>query len=285
MGASSGIGLQTALCYAERGARLVLAARSLGALQDAEEQCLQAGAAATLVAVTDVVEPARVAAMLEAAMARFGQVDVAVGCVGVAAFGRFEDVPAEVFEAVVRTNVIGTANLARSVLAHFRLRQRGTLVIVGSLLGQVTVPYLSSYVVSKFAVTALARVLRQETRDLPGVRIHEIRPGGVNTPLYVRAANYAGRAGRPPPPVDDPATIATAILRSVDNGREDVSIGLANPVLLLGFRLFPAVFDVVVGPLMRLTGLSRQRIDPNPGNVFEPRPGPARARGRWHSLR
>ncbi len=56
-GASSGIGLQTALCYAERGARLVLAARSLGALQDAEEQCLQAGAAATLVAVTDVVGP------------------------------------------------------------------------------------------------------------------------------------------------------------------------------------------------------------------------------------
>jgi len=63
--------------------------------------------------------------------------------------------------------------------------------------------------------------------------------------------------GRPPPPVDDPATIAAAILRSVDDGREDVSVGLANPVLLLGFRLFPAVFDVVVGPLMRVTGLSR----------------------------
>ena len=103
-GASSGIGLQTALCYAERGARLVLAARSLGALQDAEDQCLQAGAAATLVVVTDVVEPARVDTMLEEAVARFGQIDVAVGCVGVAAFGRFEDVPADVFEAVVRTN-------------------------------------------------------------------------------------------------------------------------------------------------------------------------------------
>jgi NAD(P)-dependent dehydrogenase (short-subunit alcohol dehydrogenase family) len=192
-GASSGIGLQTALCYAERGARLVLAARSLGALQDAEDQCLQAGAAATLVVVTDVVEPARVDTMLEEAVARFGQIDVAVGCVGVAAFGRFEDVPADVFEAVVRTNVIGTANLARSVLAHFRIRRLGTLVIVGSVLGQVAVPYLSAYVVSKFAVTALARVLRQETRDLPGVRIHEIRPGGVNTPIYVRAANYAGR--------------------------------------------------------------------------------------------
>jgi len=91
--------------------------------------------------------------------------------------------------------------------------------------------------------------------------------------------------GRPPPPVDDPATIAAAILRSVDDGREDVSVGLANPVLLLGFRLFPAVFDVVVGPLMRVTGLSRQRIDPHPGAVLEPRPGPARARGRWRSLR
>ncbi len=181
-GASSGIGLQTVRCYAERGAHLVLAARSLGALQDAEEQCLQAGAAATLVSVTDVVEPARVDAMLKVAVLRFGQIDLVIDCVAVAAFGRFEDVPADVFEAVVRTNVIGTANLARAVLRHFRTRRRGTLVIVGSLLGQVTVPYLSAYVVSKFAVTALARVLRQETRDLPGVRVHEVRPGGVNTP-------------------------------------------------------------------------------------------------------
>jgi len=48
------------------------------------------------------------------------------------------------------------------------------------------------------------------------VRVSLVSPGGVNTPIYAQAANYAGRVGRPPPPVDRPETVARAIIKAVN---------------------------------------------------------------------
>ena len=78
----------------------------------------------------------------------------------------------------------------------------GTLVLTGSLLGEITTPFMSSYVTSKWAVRGLGRLLEIENRDLAGVQVCVVSPGPVDTPVYRQAASYAGRVGRPPPPVD-----------------------------------------------------------------------------------
>ena len=206
-GGSSGIGRATALACARRGDRLVLAARSLDSLRSAEQECRAAGAQ-TLVLTTDVADQAAVDALLAAAVARFGRVDAVVHSVTVVAYGRFEDVPAAAFDRVIASTLTGAANVARSALQVFRQQGGGTLVLVGSLLGKIVTPYMSSYVTAKWAVQGLARTLQVEARSTPGIDISLVSPGSVDTPVYRQAASYSGRGGRPPPPVDPPEKVA-----------------------------------------------------------------------------
>ncbi|GIF13775.1 SDR family NAD(P)-dependent oxidoreductase [Actinoplanes teichomyceticus] len=285
-GASSGVGRATALAFARTGARLVLAARSRPALDLVAESCRALGAPVR-VAVADVTEPATVEAVAEAAISAYGRLDVWVHTAAVMAYGRFEDVPAEVFERVVTTDLIGAATVARAALARFRPQEHGVLIFGGSLLGTVVTPYTSSYVTSKWGLRALVRALRLETRDAPGIHVCLVAPGSVDTPIYRTAANFAGRFGQPPPPVDSPERVAAAIVRCARRPRATVTLGLASRIIRFGFVATPALYDVLVGPLMRIAGLSRERVAPHTGNVFAPAPqppGPARpapARPGW----
>lgn len=264
IGASSGIGRETALAYARRHARLVLAARSEDVLLDVARDCMRAGAAEVVVHRTDIADAQQVQSLFDVAETRFGRVDVAAQCAAIAAFGRFTDVPAEVFDEIVRTNVMGAANVARSALRLFAARGAGHLVLVGSLLGVVAVPNQSAYVVSKFALGGLVRALRQENRHLPGVRIHGVYPGPVDTPVYETSANYSDWTPRVPPTADTPARIADAIVRATDRRRSsERHIGLANRPMILAYRLVPRLFDAVIAPLLHAVSYEKEERDPD----------------------
>ena len=225
-----------------------------------------------LVVPTDVSDRHAVDALVRTALATYGRLDACVHAAGVVAYGRFEDVPPEIFDQVVKTDVIGTANVARAVLAEFRLRRQGTLVIIGSVLGKISTPYMAAYVSSKAAVESLGRVLTIEQRDLDDVHVCVVSPGSVSTPAFRQAANYVGRYGRPPPPVVSPERVATKIVDLLDRPRPRKSVGIANPFMVFGFRVLPSVFDGLVGPLMRVAGLSREKVEPHAGNVLRPAP-------------
>ncbi|AEV87213.1 short-chain dehydrogenase [Actinoplanes sp. SE50] len=264
-GASSGVGRASALAFARCGARLALAARSAEALETVAAECRALGARVVTV-VADVTEPA----MVREVAAAVDRVDVWVHTAAVMAYGRFEDVPVEVFDQVVRVDLLGAANVARVALETFRRQRRGVLIFGGSLLGTVVTPYTSSYVTSKWGLRALVRALRLETRDAADIHVCLVSPGAVDTPIYRRAANFAGRYGQPPPPVDSPEKVAAAILRCARRPRGTVNVGIANKIISLGFVVTPALYDVLVGPLMRRGGLSRERVGPHNGNVFTP---------------
>jgi hypothetical protein len=70
-------------------------------------------------------------------------------------------------------------------------------------------------------------------------------------------------------------------LRSLADHKPRRSVGVANTVVRTGFTLLPGVFDVLVGPLMRAGGLSRDQVVPHDGNVFVPRPAGDAMHGRW----
>ena len=285
-GASSGVGRATALALADYGARLVLAARGQGPLEETARECRTRGAQVRVV-TADVAEEADVERLARVAATEFGRVDGWVHTAAVVAYGRFEDVPSEVFRQVLDTGVHGSVHVARAALRQFRSQGCGTLVLTGSLLGEIVTPYLSSYVTAKWAVRAFARILTIETRSEPDIHVCVVSPGGVDTPVYAQAANYAGRVGRPPPPVDSPEKVARAILRTLRSPRPRRSIGVANPVVRLGFTALPRAFDALVLPLMEVGGLSRQRTPPHDGNVFVSSPAGNAVRGRWgrHWLR
>ncbi len=277
-GASSGIGRAAALAFAARGDRLVLAARGRRDLQAVADLC---GDVDVLVVPTDVASGDEVTELAEAAVDRFGRIDVWVDTAAVMAYGRFEDIPAEVFDRTVGTDLLGTANVARAALREFRRRGAGTLILVGSLLGGITAPYLSAYVTAKWGHRGLARVLQHETRDAPDIHVCLLSPGSVDTPIYSSAANYAGFVGRPPPPVDPPERLAAAVLRLADRPRAKMSVGLTNNVIRFGYAAMPPVYDLLIGPMMRRLALSRRPVAPGPGNVFASAPRVAGGPGRW----
>jgi NAD(P)-dependent dehydrogenase (short-subunit alcohol dehydrogenase family) len=268
-GATGGIGAATARAYAERGARLVLLARSAGLLETLRVELVAAGAEA-LVTVADVADAAAVDRAFEAATREFGGVDIVVHSAAVIAYGRHDQVPAEVWDQVIRINVSGTANVARASLRAFEARGGGSLVVIGSVLGQATVPFMGSYAVSKWAVRGLVRTLQQEARELPGVHVSIVNPGSIATPIYTLAGNYAGFVGRPPPPVMQADAVAREVMRVVDKGKRMGGVNPANLVIRWGFALAPRLYDVLVTPLAKAACLRRQPVAPHPGHVFTP---------------
>src|SRR4051794_22710113 len=283
-GASSGIGRATAREFGERGAAVVLVARGRAALEEAAAEVRAAGAAEAVVCPADVTDQDAVRAVVDSTVARFGRLDTVVHAAQVMAYGRIEEVPAEVYEAVVDTSMHGTANVARAVLPVFRRQEAGALVVVGSLLGSIPVPQMGSYVAAKWGQLGLVRVRQQGVRDAPGVSVSVVAPGGVDTPIYTQAASYMGSTGRPPPPVYSPERVARKVLSAVDKPRRMVQAGLLNGVITAGFRLLPGVYDLLVGPLMSLAATARDSIGPTVGNVFESRPEGNAVRGRWRSV-
>ncbi|MBD8059000.1 SDR family NAD(P)-dependent oxidoreductase [Cellulomonas sp. JH27-2] len=293
VGASSGIGRATAHRLAARGRSLVLASRSGTTLEVVAAECRSIadrhGVPDLRVSVVpaDVTDRASIDELLARARADHGSVAAVVTTVAVVAYGRFDVVPAEAFDRVVAVNFLGTANVARSALATFAEQRGGHVVIVGSLLGRIATPWMSTYVSSKWAVHGLARTLQIEARGMRGVHVSVISPGAVDTPVYSQAGAYGGHTGRPPPPVSRPEAVARAIVRVLDRPRRTASVGIANPVAAAGFRLLPGVYDRIVRPAMYAGGLSRGHVSPRPGNLWNPTPSGEAVHGTWgrHWLR
>ncbi|MBM6401567.1 SDR family NAD(P)-dependent oxidoreductase [Phycicoccus sonneratiae] len=275
-GASSGIGRATALRLARDGVAVLVTGRDRAALDRVVEACRATGGSARA-EVLDVRDDDAVRRLVDTAAAEHGRGLAVVHAAAVVAYGHFEEVPADVLADVVDTDVLGTVHVARAALQAFRRTGGGHLVVVGSLLGEIATPYMSPYVLSKWAVHGLVRTLQVEVRDRVGTHVSLVSPGGIDTPVYRQAATVLGRHGAPPPPVRSEDAVAARVARVLRHPRRQTHVGPANPVVVAGFRLLPGVFDVLVTPLMRRFGLAPWTgLPPTAGNVHEARhPAPS----------
>jgi NAD(P)-dependent dehydrogenase (short-subunit alcohol dehydrogenase family) len=284
-GASSGIGRATALAFARQGSRLALAARSPAPLRELASQCERLGAEAIAVA-TDVADQNAVQRLAEEAIERFGRIDVWVNGAGVIAYGRFEDLPSDVFRTVVDTNLFGQVNGARAALVHFRRQGDGTLINIASVWGRVTSPQVSPYVTSKFAIRAFSECLRQELADVPGIQVATILPQAVDTPIFGHAANYSARAVRPIPPLLDPERVALGIVRCARAPAREVTFGRLGRALELLHACAPRLHDRTVARGFEAGSFARRGSPASAGNVLAPIEREARTvGGDWRGSR
>ena len=269
-GASRGIGRATARLFAERGASVVLAARSEEALLEAAAECEVRGGRA-LAVPTDVAEWGSVEGLVRRAVEHFGRIDVWVNSAVLAAVGRLEEVPPEANRRIVETNLLGYIHGAQAALPHFRQQGSGVLINMSSGFGLVGVPYAGSYTATKFAQRGLAQALRGELRGT-GVHVCTIMPGGVDTPAYRLAANYSGRAAGPDSFLASPERIARVVVRCTESPRPEVVVGNSVRTLRLTHALFPGLVERAVGRTIEQGFLREEPEEPTPGNLFEPLP-------------
>lgn len=283
VGASSGIGHETARAHARGGARLVLASRSRAALESVAAECRALGAQA-LVVPTDVSHEDEVQALAAAAAEEYGRIDVWVGNAGVFAYGAFEQLTSALFRQVVETNLMGQVSGARAVLPYFRRQGSGTLVMVGSLYSRVGSPAISPYVTSKWGLLGFAESLRQELRGT-GIRVRVILPGTIDTPIYQHAANVTRRHVHPLPPASSPRRVARAIVRAPRRRRFATFVGRAQTLILPVHRLAPPVYDTATRWLMDTVELRGEGVAGTAGTVFRPPSSASPATGGWRSRR
>jgi ribitol 2-dehydrogenase len=183
-GASSGIGLAIARALAEGGARLVLGARSQDKLAAVAAGLGPSGLGAEVTAVrTDVTDSASVAALIAAAVERYGRIDILVANAGVYVGGDFAGGDLAASLALVDTNVGGVLRSVHAALEHMVPAGSGDIVITSSVSGHQAIYWEPVYSASKHAVQALLHGVRRQLTG-SGVRIGAVAPGVVLNDLW-----------------------------------------------------------------------------------------------------
>lgn len=180
-GASSGIGAAVAAALAREGCHVALAARRADALE-AVKRRLVVREGRVIARPTDVTDAAQVAALLSAAEAELGPVDMVVSCAGVMYFTMMAAARADEWERTVDVNCKGLLHVLGASVPGMLARGKGHIVAVSSDAGRKVFPGLGVYSASKFFVEAALQALRLETAG-QGLRVSSVQPGNVATEL------------------------------------------------------------------------------------------------------
>ena len=182
VGSSSGMGRAAAVSYAEQGAKVVLAARSVDKL---EELATQIGDDA-LVCPTDVEDSAQVESLIQKTIDTFGRVDILVYATGTNIPDRsLENLSYETWNMMISTNLTGAFHCTKAVLPVMRQQKAGLIIYLSS--GCVQSPDVSgvSYQASKCGLSGLAHGTFKE-EQANGIRTTVIFPGLCDTPLVFK---------------------------------------------------------------------------------------------------
>lgn len=196
-GGSSGIGAALACEFARRGARVVIAARNLGRLEQVRE-AIRAGGGWVEAVACDVTDSRSVDVAVARAVEILGGLDVVVANAGFGVVGQVEELAIEDFVRQFEPNVFGVIRTVKAALPALKA-SRGVLAIMGSVSGYLAVPGSAPYSMSKFAVRALAESLRGELAPF-GVGVVLISPGFVESNIR-RVDNWGVLHPEAPDPV------------------------------------------------------------------------------------
>jgi short-subunit dehydrogenase len=232
-GASEGIGAACAAEFARHGAKLSITARNEAAL-------VRAGGPGALITAGDLTDPETRRSVVARTLERFGAIDILINNAGVGLYSPTWRAPVDETRRMWEVNYFALLGMIQEVVPHMRARRSGTVVNVGSIGGIVTLPWLTLYSSTKFAVGSLTEGLRMELlRD--NVHAMLVCPGYVRTAFQQNALG-----GEPPSDVQrarrmaiTPEQCAVDIRRGVERGARTVMSPKSGWFLVLVSRLFP----------------------------------------------
>jgi uncharacterized protein len=222
-GASQGIGEHIAERFSERGAQVLLVARSADKLARIAQRVGGSWIAADLSQAPDVDT------LVERCIDALGHIDVWVNNAGVETDDAFVHCDRAALRNLARVNFEATLLLTRDVLPHMLRRGTGHVVQLSSIAGAIPFPGLAAYAGSKAGITQFTETLRMELKPTK-IGLTVVAPGPVATPMWGRVDS--GQTWGTPAltrlkhlvflPTTDPADVAVAIVKAVENGKRYV---------------------------------------------------------------
>ncbi len=237
-GASKGIGQETAIAMAARGARVALASRDEALLTQVAGEIRRRGGEA-LVKPTDMTNQAQVNDLVQATVSCWGQVDVLVSNAGQYIRAPVQELSIADLERSMAVNFYGHVYSVLAVLPHLTAQKSGHIILVSSMDGKKGIPPDIPYVSAKSALTGFADVLRQELAPA-GVAVTTILPGRVDTPM-IADLDFSWISPKMPPD-----KVAHAILRAIDRRPAEVIIPFQAYLLYLLNTFSPRLADLSV---------------------------------------
>jgi short-subunit dehydrogenase len=236
-GASEGIGAACARAFRERGAQLCLTARS-------EAKLSRVAAGGELVVSGDVTVPADRQRIVDAALDRFGRVDVLVNNAGAGLYVPSWSASEEQARALFELNFFAPLAMTRLLVPQMRARRSGLIVNVGSIAGKMTLPWFTLYSASKYAVGSFTDGLRMELKR-DGIHAMTVCPGYVDTRFQANiiagsVPEQIARSKRFAITVDE---CACDIVRGVERDARTVVTPRTGWLLIAAARLLPSLVD------------------------------------------
>ena len=285
VGASSGIGRETALQFAKKGAKVVVAARSQSGLESLVSEIKLFGGEAVAI-VADVSEFDQVKAIADKAVEVYGRLDTWVHSAATGVLAPFDQITPEEFKRVIDVNLTGQAYGAMAALPHLKKEGRGALIHISSVEARRSIPLQSPYSASKHGVEGMLDSLRVELQHEGWpISVTNILPSVINTPFYNKVRTKLGVKPTGVPPYYQPSIVAEAILYVAEHPTRDFIVGDVGKVLDIMQRISP----VLVDNILLLIGFAGQRTNEQksedaPNNVFEPIAGYDTVEGDFGNL-
>jgi NAD(P)-dependent dehydrogenase (short-subunit alcohol dehydrogenase family) len=285
VGASSGIGRDTAVKFAEGGAKVVVAARSESGLKSLVDEIRNLGGEANYV-IADVSDFQQVKAIADKTVAEYGRIDTWVHAAATGMIAPFEKITPEEFARVVDVTLMGQVYGAMAALPYLKQAGRGALIHISSMEGRRSLPLQSPYSAAKHGLEGFLDSLRVELEhEKWPISVTSILPATINTPFYNKVGSKLGVKPTGVPPYYQPSLVTDAIIYAAEHPTRDFVVGDAGKVLDLLQRVSPSLVDSL---LLAIAFQGQRTNEPKsldaPNNLFAPIEGYDRVEGDFRNL-
>ena len=247
-GASSGIGKQTAIEFAKLGSSIILVARRKNKLEQVENELKQFNVN-TLVCVCDVSKKAQVDELSKIVLQKFDSVDILVNNAGFAIYGSVSDLSINEIESQMETNYFGMIYCVKNFLPLMLKKKSGHIVNVASVGASFSVPGVSSYCATKFAMLGFSEGLKHELYGT-GVGLTVVSPIMVRTPLFEHPS-FTNFSKFSTGVSLSSETVAKTIIKASNSSRLEIVVPSVARAVIWFKQTFPFLINPIIGRIFR----------------------------------
>lgn len=238
-GASAGIGRVICLQLAQRGYRVVAAARSSDKLSELQAE-LRSQSRICETLVTDVSDPNDLERLVNQTIAAFGRIDVLINNAGIDCFAEFGSLSTEQILQTIEVNLTGSILLSRLAVPHMLSRKAGCIINMASTAGKHGPAYGAVYAATKAGLVGFSQGLRGELLS-SGIKVTAICPGfTTNGGIYDRIVSSTGKRTSSLMGSTSADKVAAAVLHAIQSGTPEVIVNWPpmRPIFVLR-EMFP----------------------------------------------